>query len=186
MKFEEEFAPSLAGSLLVAHPSLADPNFRRKVILLSSHTKDTGSMGVIVNIPIHVTMGEYLEDYGSTPLANIPLFDGGPMDKQKLILAAWLWSESSNVFRLEFGISEEQAIQMINTMPEVEIRGFIGYAGWAHGQLEKEITQHNWLVSSVRGLTNKGDKSELWRNILAHIKPDLLFLADSPEDPAEN
>jgi putative transcriptional regulator len=36
---------ALAGSLLLAHPALRDPNFRHSVILLSTH-EASGAMGV--------------------------------------------------------------------------------------------------------------------------------------------
>src|SRR6266404_3822065 len=43
---------SLAGSLLVAHPNMLDPNFRRAVLFISAHDPEDGAIGVIVNRPL--------------------------------------------------------------------------------------------------------------------------------------
>src|SRR5260370_23338075 len=49
---------SLAGSLLVAHPSMLDPNFRRAVLFLSAHDPDDGALGVIINRPLDKSVGD--------------------------------------------------------------------------------------------------------------------------------
>ena len=48
---------SLAGQLLLASPSLLDPNFVRTVVLIGIHSDD-GAMGVVLNRPSSVTVGE--------------------------------------------------------------------------------------------------------------------------------
>jgi len=50
-------AKSYAGQLLLAHPGLQDPNFRRTVILLSVHNAE-GAMGVVLNRPLDKQLGE--------------------------------------------------------------------------------------------------------------------------------
>ena len=41
---------SLRGHLLVASPSLLDPNFRRAVVLVTEHNED-GAAGLVLNRP---------------------------------------------------------------------------------------------------------------------------------------
>ena len=53
---------SLAGSLLLAHPVLRDPNFRRTAVLMSTHGPE-GAMGVVLNRPL----GKRLEDTLTDP-----------------------------------------------------------------------------------------------------------------------
>ncbi|MGW8380039.1 YqgE/AlgH family protein [Streptomyces sp. ODS28] len=71
-------ASSLAGRLLVATPVLADPNFDRAVVLLLDHDEE-GSLGVILNRPTPVGVGDILENWAS--LAGEPgvVFQGGPV-----------------------------------------------------------------------------------------------------------
>ena len=48
---------SLCGQLLLASPALTDPNFRRAVVLIGVHSEE-GAMGVVLNRPSEVTVGE--------------------------------------------------------------------------------------------------------------------------------
>jgi putative transcriptional regulator len=41
---------SLSGQLLLASPSLLDPNFRRAVVLVGAHSEE-GAMGVVLTAP---------------------------------------------------------------------------------------------------------------------------------------
>ena len=97
-----------AGNLLLAHPHLLDPNFRRTVILLSAHTDREGSVGVIVNRAIGQTLGEYDPELARSKLASVPLFVGGPVATDQLILVAWKWSLEESTFKLYFGIDGEK------------------------------------------------------------------------------
>lgn len=69
---------SLTGRLLVATPALADPNFDRSVVLILDHD-DEGSLGVVLNRPTPVGVGDILEGWAS--LAGEPgvVFQGGPV-----------------------------------------------------------------------------------------------------------
>ncbi|MEM9227314.1 MAG: YqgE/AlgH family protein, partial [Verrucomicrobiota bacterium] len=68
-----------------------------------------------------------------------------------------------------------------------EIRAFLGYAGWSKGQLESERQQHAWIISGVNGHMMEGlDGTAMWREIISSVSPELMFLADAPEDPEVN
>ncbi|UQA95171.1 YqgE/AlgH family protein [Streptomyces halobius] len=69
---------SLTGRLLVATPALADPNFDRAVVLLLDHD-DEGSLGVVLNRPTPVGVGDILAPWAA--LAGEPgvVFQGGPV-----------------------------------------------------------------------------------------------------------
>ena len=87
---------SLAGSLLLAHPALRDLNFRRSVILMSTHSAD-GAMGVVLNRPLGKRLGELNGEFALSPLAGVPLFGGGPVEPGQLLLAgdATRWFQQS-------------------------------------------------------------------------------------------
>src|SRR5207237_4419773 len=69
---------SLTGRLLVATPSLKDPNFERTVVLLVAH-EEGGALGVVLNRATEVPVADVLE--GWAPLAGEPavVFEGGPV-----------------------------------------------------------------------------------------------------------
>lgn len=176
---------TLAGQLLLAHPVLEDGNFKRTVVLLSSHDGD-GAMGVVLNRPLDRQLGELNTDFALSPLAGVPLYFGGPVESDQLILVTWHWIPAEQAFQLHFGVEVEKATAMIG-MPGVTMRGFLGYSGWTKGQLENELKHDTWLVSPVEGdWLIKHDGVSLWRAMVGHLNPDLKLLADAPDDPTVN
>ena len=75
---------SVRGRLLVATPTLEDPNFFRSVVLVLEHGED-GALGVVLNRPSETAVGETLP--GWNPLASNPgvVFVGGPVSPDAAI-----------------------------------------------------------------------------------------------------
>jgi len=181
-----EFA-DLSGQLLISHPSLLDPHFKQTVVLVSAHTDDEGALGVIINRPLGVTLGEKNDDFTFGPLSDVPIYEGGPVQTDQVILAAWKWEDDARVFRLHFGLSAEAAREMKLADEATEVRAFLGYSGWSKGQIEHELAQNAWLVTPVNDqLVTRADGHDLWKNYLHRLRPELAFLADAPEDPSVN
>jgi len=178
---------SVAGSLLLAHPDLDDGNFRRTVVLISAHSREDGALGVIVNRPLEKTLGEAHGEFAFGPLANVKLYCGGPVATEQMLLSAWQWNLESGVFRLHFGISAEKAAELVESDPDTEVRGFLGYSGWTGGQLENELKHKSWVIAPIDSPNFQEDEGEdLWKHLLAQVKPDLLLRSDAPEDPSVN
>src|SRR6185436_7404867 len=129
--------PALAGSLLLAHPALSDPNFRRTVVLLSAHDGG-GAMGVVLNRPLTRRLGSLGGDFALGPLAGVPLFAGGPVATERLVLCAWHPQPERSALQIVFGLDPEKAAEL-HDRPGVVLRGFLGHAGWSRGQLEGEL-----------------------------------------------
>ncbi len=176
-----------AGHLLVAHPNLNDPNFQRSVILISAHSEDEGSLGVILNRPLQKNLGELNFDFTYGSLASVPVYAGGPVQQNELILTAWYWEPQSETFRLYFGIDEEKAREIQMMHPDSEFRAFLGYAGWGEGQLEEELEQEAWVVTPIEQTAFCDSDGEIfWKKVITGIDPELGFLADIPDDPSLN
>jgi putative transcriptional regulator len=177
---------SLAGALLLAHPALLDPNFARTVVLISSHTVEDGAWGAIINRPMGKTLGEHAENFAMDPLGRIPLYRGGPVRENEVVLAAWQFREEEGLFRLLYGIDPEQARGLLGDESYC-VRAFLGYSGWDRGQLEAELGQNSWLIGRVEGsVLNHEGGTDLWRQMVSGISPELWLLANSPEDPSSN
>ena len=69
---------SRKGSLLVASPTLADPNFFRSVVFMLAHDDDDGSLGVVLNRPSPVPVDEIVPGWGALAATPSVLFIGGP------------------------------------------------------------------------------------------------------------
>ena len=174
---------SLAGSLLVAHPALRDPNFRRTVILMTTHGTE-GAMGVVLNRPLQKRLGEVSGEFALGPLAAVPLFSGGPVGKEQLIIAAW--RAHSHGFQLHLGIDADKASQLLSE-EETLVRAFFGYSGWSPGQLENELALKTWIVTGAPpDLFRQPGEATLWKRVLVEAGPEWRLQADEPEEPGAN
>src|SRR5437879_13165335 len=90
---DEASSRSLAGSLLVAHPSMLDPNFRRTVLFISEHDTNEGALGMIINRPLDRQVADLVTDTPPPGLAGVPVFLAGPVGKTPLMFAAFEWQE---------------------------------------------------------------------------------------------
>jgi len=174
---------TLAGSLLVAHPALRDPNFRRSVVLMSAHGPD-GAMGVVLNRPLGKRLGDVQGDFALGPLATTPLFHGGPVQTERLILV--VWQARPDGFRLHFAVEPSKAVQLMAEEGTL-VRGYLGYSGWSAGQLEDELKRGTWVVTDAKAdLFERAADNTLWRAVLGNEGDDWRLLADEPDDPALN
>ncbi|MES2694026.1 MAG: YqgE/AlgH family protein [Verrucomicrobiota bacterium] len=172
-----------AGSLLLAHPAMKDPNFRRSVVLMSAHNAE-GAMGVVLNRPLGKRLGELSGDFALGPLASVPLYTGGPVQTEQLVLAAWQARDDG--FRLHFGIEPDKALQLL-AEEDTHVRGFLGYSGWSAGQLENEMKLRTWVVAEVpEDLMTHAQDETLWRTVLGREGLQWRLLADEPENPGVN
>ncbi|MFF3749995.1 YqgE/AlgH family protein [Streptomyces sp. NPDC002018] len=181
---------SLTGRLLVATPALADPNFDRAVVLLLDHDEE-GSLGVVLNRPTPVDVGEILEPWGE--LAGEPgvVFQGGPVSLDSALALAVIPGDHGPLgWRRVYG-----AIGLVDleTPPELlaralgSLRVFAGYAGWGPGQLEDELREGAWyVVESEPGDVSSPRPERLWRAVLRRQRGELAMVATYPDDPSLN
>ncbi len=174
---------NLVGTLLLAHPTMKDPNFRRSVVLMSAHSEE-GAMGVVLNRPLGKRLGELSGDFALGPLAGVPIFTGGPVQTDQLVLAAWQARDDG--FRLHFGIEPDKARELA-AEEGTHLRAFLGYSGWSAGQLENEMKHETWVVADVPDdLMTQAQDETLWRTVLGREGPKWKLDAGEPEHPEEN
>jgi putative transcriptional regulator len=173
----------LAGSLLVAHPSMLDPNFRRTVLFISAHDPEDGAIGVIINRPLDKNVSDVVSEVPPQNLADVPVFFGGPVGNNQLMLAAFEWQKGEGLKLNHHAI--EALPEPVDDPPSV--RAFLGYAGWSAGQLEAEMKQKAWIVQRPSRATLKFQPlSRLWFDIMNKLGPWYRMLAAAPDDPSLN
>lgn len=176
---------NLTGSLLVAHPSLLDPNFRRTVLFISAHDPADGALGVILNRPLDKQVGDLVTDEAPAGLAEVPVYLGGPVGKNQLMFAVLEWEKGSGL-KLNHNVGLDEANKLIGHDPD-SIRAFVGYAGWGVGQLEEEMKQKAWLIHKpTEAALKPAGLSKLWFNIMEGLGPWYKLLAAAPDDPSLN
>ena len=181
-----EFPSSLglSGSLLIAHPNLADPNFRRSVLIISASDPHEGSFGLIVNRATEKTVGELLPEHELGMLGELPVFIGGPVSRDQLTFAVFQWVDDALRIRTHLLLEEAREIVMAGGGV---VRAFLGYAGWSKGQLEAELEQKAWLVQKPDQEILDVDRCmDLWPAIMRDQGPWFRLLAAAPDDPSLN
>lgn len=175
----------LIGRLLVAAPSLRDPNFVHSVVLLLDHGPE-GALGVILNRPSDVRVEAVLPDWAHHALAPEVVFVGGPVQTDALVGLARGVPGGTDATEIMPGIAPlDLSSDPAEQLAAVEaVRLFAGYAGWTAGQLESEIEAGGWFV--LDGGAEDAfstDPEHLWRTVL--VRQGGVFRT-VPPDPSLN
>jgi putative transcriptional regulator len=173
---QQEFSPTsvMKGMLLVASPSLADPNFTHTVLLIVEHGQG-GTIGLILNHPTDVLLAEVLPDLPALKQTNHRLFGGGPVGRTQLVLLFRLRQVLPDVRHIVNGIytGTPRVLErvMASPKPDEAFRAFTGFAGWAPGQLEYEMRQGSWgvLSSNAFDIFSK-DPETLWQDSIGLLQ----------------
>ncbi|WP_432482519.1 YqgE/AlgH family protein [Kineococcus esterisolvens] len=187
---------ALTGRLLLATPSLTDPNFQRAVVLVLNHDED-GALGVVVNRPLEVDVDAVLPGWQAFTTAPGKLFQGGPVALDSalgLVAVPGDRPDPAGVRRV-FGSVGLGSVGLVDldTPPEAVVdelaglRIFAGYAGWGAGQLEGEIAEEAWFVLPAEARDAFSDSPErLWSDVLRRQGGDLALVASFPADVSLN
>lgn len=180
--------PDLAGMLLLAAPGLADPNFRRSAVLVIDHDGD-GALGVILNRPANLTVGEVVPELSELAGEHARIHQGGPVQPDGLVVLADFTEpgdEQQTVLGSVALVSGADDIEsLIGTVERARV--FAGYAGWAAGQLEDELERDDWIVEPARVEDVFSDSPEqLWASVLERKGGSYRFMVSMPDDPTLN
>ncbi len=147
-------AENLTKHLLIAMPSLQDPNFSHTVTLICEHSSN-GAMGIVINQPTSMRVDELIDSLNkenrTTTLPNdTPVLVGGPVQINRGFILHdsdrdW---ESTHIIDndLKLTTSEDILFDIGKGTGPSNLIVALGYAGWDAGQLEQEIAHNSWLT----------------------------------------
>ncbi|WP_068546772.1 YqgE/AlgH family protein [Thalassotalea crassostreae] len=143
---------SLENQLLIAMPNLNDPYFQKTVTYICEHNNE-GAMGLIINVPVRITLNELLAqidaDKNNTDTLNQRVLAGGPVsaDRGFVLHNTQKGWDSSLALSSDIMITTSRDIleSMGTEKAPNQFLVTLGYAGWGAGQLEHEIGQNSWL-----------------------------------------
>ncbi len=178
------------GDLLISEPFLPDPNFERTVVLLCENKED-GTIGFILNKPSMVHLGdvfEELEHFDKNVLV------GGPVQQDSMhFLHRGLdsldgGSEIANGIYWGGNFEQMKVLIQSNEIKPQEVMYFLGYSGWAPGQLEEELKEKSWIVSPQATVSQVFDLDPelLWREVLKNMGGKYRMFSNYPTDPRLN
>jgi putative transcriptional regulator len=177
-----EFAPSSVakGVLLVASPSLNDPNFRQAVVLIVEHGPE-GTLGLILNHSTNILLSAALPEITVLKGTTYRLFAGGPVDPTRLLLLFRIKeppADARSVFDGVYVGGRPDVLERIlaQAKPTETFRAFAGSAGWASGQLRYEMLQGAWAVlppDSI-GIFDQ-DPATLWQDCVSRLQAPMVI-----------
>ncbi len=172
-----EFSPSSIkkGVLLVASPSLQDPNFRQAVVLVVEHGPQ-GTLGLILNRSTKLLLSDALPKLTVLKGTSYRLFVGGPVEPDRLLLLFRLKEPSVDARLIFDGVYVGGATTVMERIitqakPTETFRAFAGSAGWGPRQLEAEMVVGAWgvLPPDPIGMFDK-DPAVLWEDYISRLQ----------------
>jgi len=178
------------GDVLISEPFQADPNFMRTVIILCEHNDD-GSIGFVLNKPAALKLKDIITEFKGI---DQEVFIGGPVQQDTLhfihrkgslmegsakIAEGLYWG--GNFDELTFLLKDK----LVNSQ---DFKFFVGYSGWAPGQLMEEIEMNSWVISrNVNiGQVFDTDATMLWKEVLENLGGKFKVISNYPVDPRLN
>jgi len=150
----------LEGQVLVAMPGMADQRFARSVIYLCAHSRE-GALGLIINQRAKrvkfadlLVQLEVIDEQEAIRLpkraGGMQVLKGGPVETQRgFVLHSSDYHVEDTTMPIDATVSLTATVDILRAIAKdagpYQAVLALGYAGWAAGQLEKEIQQNGWL-----------------------------------------
>ncbi|MFQ6004792.1 MAG: YqgE/AlgH family protein [Woeseia sp.] len=169
------------GKLLVATDEVRGAYFAQTVILIL-HYNEQGAMGLVINRPMEAAPKELLPDLEGLDVYSGALYWGGPV--QVSTMRALLRSDAPPEDALHIFDSVHQVPfdETLHQGPSnaAQLRFFVGYAGWAPGQLERELAFDSWqVIPATEEVVFARDPGMIWR----YLRPPREYRAAMPPSP---
>lgn len=166
-------------------PQLADPNFRRAVVLVVHHDADS-TFGLVLNREVDLSVRELCEslefDWKGSSEAEVAW--GGPVESN----TGWILFQGGLDTEVEeegiscvegdlFFAGSLEVLRQLALRPPRDLRIFLGYAGWGAGQLESELAQGTWVVAPLSPeIVFDVPADRMWEHVLREMNIDPVTL----------
>lgn len=179
---------SLRGKLLIAPPTLVDPNFTRTVVLIAAHDAD-GALGLVLNRPLDTPLADVSPVLDSLADPHSTLHCGGPVAPESAVVLADFADPALAALVIFGSVGFPRADCELDDLATGARRArvFAGHAGWGPGQLDSECTDDGWIVGQLApDELWQADSSALWSTALRRKGGSYALLSRMPEDPSVN
>ena len=177
---------SARGQLLVAGPTLLDPNFWRTVVLVVEHA-DEGALGLVLNRPSETVVCDAVPELEELIDGDELLYIGGPVQPAAVVVLARFEEPSDSALIAFEDVGVLGSEDSMGSTPVIEGRAFVGHAGWGSGQLDSEIERGDWILEPARRNDAFADSPrDLWASVLTRKGGSYALVARMPPDPSSN
>jgi len=144
---------NLTNHFLIAMPGMADPYFSKTLTLICEHS-EKGAIGLVVNKPIDVSLGNLFEQVNielkDDAMRLESVFFGGPVLVDRGFVLHQPLADWNSTLKIDDDTGLTTSKDILEAMADgggpSRVLVTLGYAGWAPGQLEDEIKRNGWLT----------------------------------------
>jgi putative transcriptional regulator len=176
------------GVFLVARRALDGPHFGQSVVYLVEHDED-GTLGLIVNRSSDISLSEALPNIEDKQATAHALFYGGPVGLPMILMLVRSKSATEGMAHVADNIYISADRRVLDEIlaakkPESEARFYIGYSGWAAGQLDFELERGSWhVVAADTDAIFSGETGSLWNRLIERLEPRGIQVDNEPSLP---
>src|SRR5215470_6216919 len=166
------------GKLLVAARDLADPNFAESVVLLI-HYDEQGAIGLMINHRTRAPISRILQDLNVAKHGSDPIYIGGPVEMPKvfgLFKSQKKPDEGTSILSGVYFAASKALLEkaLAASSSSGDLRLYLGYCGWAGGQLENEVRQGGWWIFEANaGVVFDPDPGSVWSRLIARTELEI-------------
>jgi putative transcriptional regulator len=179
----------LDGQMLIASPSMSDDRFAKTLVYICAHSPE-GAMGIVVNQPANnIKFPDLLVQLNVVPDGDaiqvatrhddVIVLKGGPVETGRgFVLHSNDFFIEHSTLPIDNGICLTATLDILKAIahgegPQSAVLA-LGYAGWAPGQLENEITENGWLnCDADKDLIFGGDTGTKYEAAMRKLGIDL-------------
>jgi putative transcriptional regulator len=180
---------TIAPSFLIAVPQLLDPNFRQSVVLLLQQGEE-GALGLVINRESGLRLKDLCRDheipYRGDPEKRVRV--GGPVQPEQGLVLYGPESGDPEGRPVVDGLLVSASTETLTRLcggAEGRFHCYAGYAGWAPGQLEREIAEGSWIVTAPDpALVLDHPPDEVWVKALEDNGIDPAALVPGGSEPS--
>ncbi|MFW6322008.1 MAG: YqgE/AlgH family protein [Guyparkeria sp.] len=181
----QEERTNLTNQLLIAMPTLEDPNFSHSVTYICEDN-DEGVMGITVNRPLDLNLGDIFDHMKITctdpDVRARPVFMGGPIDLERgFVLHAphGGWDSTLEVTdRIGLTTSRDILQALADGAGPSRVIVALGYSGWSREQMDSEMAENSWLnVEATEEILFEQPIEERWTTAARQLGIDINLLS---------
>jgi len=175
-----------AGLFLVAGRDIPGRTFQRSVVLLVRHG-ESGTLGVVINRRTGFHLDDLLPDLDSAQAHRHAVHLGGPVAPHLLLMLLHQVQPTRDILAVTDEIQFSAELPVLESLirrghPPERLRCYVGHAGWAPGQLERELAAgHWWLVPADAESVFATNSADVWERLIDRVDPPgIRVQADEP------
>jgi putative transcriptional regulator len=167
------------GKLLVSARGLADPNFAESVVLLIHYDKE-GTVGLMINRRTQATVSRIIQNLDTGKHGADPVYIGGPVGMTAvfgLFRSRKKPEEGTSVLSEVYLVSTKALLdKTLAAAPgPSDLRLYLGYCGWAAGQLENEVRRGGWWIFDANvGVVFDPNPGSVWFRFIARTERQMV------------